>query len=143
MAIEWLQFAFFQAIEITPIGLIWNLDLISRWSEGGREYEIEFWVRHFTSSDYAGNLGISFSSKLIRNETIDALNLSADINFAAAIKDDDWVCLRRRFVATHEAEYIIIGNFYDKQQTEFSSRSSAEFKGAFYFLDKLSLVEVP
>ena len=109
----------------------------------GVTYYAEMYVSHTDySMDASNNIGMYFSNTLVNNPSIcTELNFTPQINESSVITDDtNWVKISGTFVASSSAQYLIIGNFYDNNNTSTIFNSSNQQINARYFIDDV-LVE--
>lgn len=117
----------------------------------GQKYYVEFWVTHLPRSLQANNLGIYFSESLFKEITdvvIDAVPQVKADNIVVA-PPNRWQKISGDFVATSEASYMVLGNFYSDSLTRVQGHSAKSLNYAYYYIDDVllkkqePLLEVP
>lgn len=105
----------------------------------GQNYYAEFWTSHLPHSLQINNLGMYFSTSRIERPTDEQLTFKPQVNANAVVVacDMQWVKISGHFVAQTEADYLIIGNFYDDSQTQVQQECSDHLKFAYYYIDEV------
>lgn len=114
--------------------------------KAGRVYQTEVFVRIFTGSKSAcNNIGLYFSDTLIKEKIRTNLSFEPQVNHREVLKDTvSWISIKGKFKATSSAKYLLIGNFYDNENTKVERiRHTAGIDpGAiFYFIDDVFVCE--
>lgn len=111
----------------------------------GQTYYVEFWVTHLAKSLQINNIGAYFSVGQIKKPTDEGLVRDAQVfapNLVAAAKGK-WVKISGYFQPKYEAEYIVIGNFTEDDQTEFKAYRDDCFNYAYYYIDDVVVKKAP
>ena len=103
----------------------------------GKEYYVEFWVRHLSiSSLYSNNIGVLFTDTLIKTNDKVAIYTTPQINKGRIIKSEDqWEKISGIIRAKKTYKYITIGNFYHDKQTHIIKSKTGTRRGAYYYID--------
>lgn len=121
--------------------------------EEDRPYQVSFWVSLSERSDFAvEDLGVLFASKPLRVRT--KKNLSKKRWYAQPgnqyhylesqgpgfLSDtEDWQEVRLEFTARGTERYLLLGNFLPNSQTRKRETGRSSNKGAYYYLDQVSV----
>ena len=107
----------------------------------GQRYEVEFHIAHLPRSMYCNNMGIYFSENQFEFRTEEFLEFTPQIKEenVEAIKSGSWKKIRKNFTATNNADYLLIGNFYNDEKTETSKNSQQDYNYAYYYFDNISV----
>ena len=111
----------------------------------GETYYAEMFVSHGDYSQFASNnIGMYFSDTYVNNPGLcGVLNFVPQINETSVITDStNWVKIAGNFVATSPAQYLIIGNFYDNNNTVNVFCSPFSSNNARYFVDDVLVMNV-
>ena len=108
----------------------------------GQSYIVEFWVTHLAGSLKVNNIGAHFSEKQVKVKTDNLLNLVPQVKSEEVLSADGgvWTKFSAKFQAQSEAEWLVIGNFNDDNQTTAINPSvlnSLNF--AYYYIDDVSV----
>lgn len=122
--------------------------------EKDRAYTVSFYVSLSERSDYAvGNLGVLFAREPLRART--KKNLSKKIWYAQTGNQyhylesqqsgylentEGWQEVQIEFVARGTERYLLLGNFLPNPQTRTRPTGRSSNKGAYYYLDRVSLL---
>lgn len=104
----------------------------------GSTYYAEVYVSHGDYAQYASNnIGMYFSETAINMpSSCTELNFTPHVVETSIIEEsDDWVKVSGTFVADSPAQYLIIGNFTDNDNTTTSFDASKENDFCTYFVD--------
>ena len=107
----------------------------------GQKYYAEFWVTHLPRSLQVNNLGIYFSDtpfKEITDVVIDAVPQIKSNNVIVA-PPNNWQKVSGSFIASSEASYLVIGNFYHDSLTTVQGQSANNLNYAYYYIDDVQL----
>lgn len=123
--------------------------------KAGAVYRLSFYVSLAERSDYAiRDFGILFSSEPLEIDT--KKNITKAKRFAYAenaynyletpasdfLSDtSDWSRIEARFEAEGTERYLILGNFRTNRQTRTTTTGRSSNKGAYYYIDKVALLE--
>ena len=111
----------------------------------GQAYLVEFWVAPLPRSLRINNIGAYFSEKRIERKTDEMLLFQPQF-FAqniVAVSQEKWVKLSGQFTATDEAEYLLLGNFFDDKDTRTESVHPESFHYAYYYFDDVLVKKIP
>lgn len=111
----------------------------------GQGYHLEFWVTPLPRSLRINRIGAFLSEERIERKTDEPLTFSPQF-FAQDItqpKEGTWMKLSGQFVATNEAEYLTIGNFFSDEQTQTRAVHPESFNYAYYYIDDVLLKKIP
>lgn len=111
----------------------------------GQAYAFECWVSHLDKSLQINNIGAFLSENRIERKTDEILLLEPQVRAKNLLEapDGKWVKIVGQFKAENEAEYLLIGNFYDDAKTESKSYRDDCFNYAYYYVDDVSLKKIP
>jgi len=101
----------------------------------GNTYFISMKVSLAEGSNCAtNNIGVLFSTSAYNDSSCAPINNYAHVRSNAIISDSvNWVVVSDSFIADSAYQYIIIGNFYDDEQTD--SIISTSICNAYYYID--------
>lgn len=108
----------------------------------GQSYNVEFWVAHLEGSMRVNQIGAFFSEKQVKVKTDNCLNAAPQVKSETVLNADGgtWTKFSAKFVATTEAEWLVIGNFSDdKQTTAVTPSVSNALNFAYYYIDDVSV----
>lgn len=110
----------------------------------GQTYVVEFWVSHLPNSLKINNIGASFSDKKLTVKTEDVLKLTPQVKSSKIIAADggEWKLFSEKFIAQAEADWLIIGNFFQDNQTDAAPPSVNSLNFAYYYFDDVSVKKV-
>ena len=105
----------------------------------GKEYYIEFWIRHLAvSSLYSNNIGVLLTDTIIKTHEKVAIYATPQINQGRIIKTEDkWEKISGIIRAKKNYKYITIGNFYHDKQTHIIKSKTGTRRGAYYYIDDI------
>lgn len=111
----------------------------------GQAYYFECWVAHLPKSLQINNIGAYFSETRVERKTDEALLLEPQVRAKTllAAPGSKWIKVSGQFKADSEAEYLLIGNFYDDSNTENKAYREDCFNYAYYYVDDVLLKKVP
>jgi OmpA-OmpF porin, OOP family len=112
----------------------------------GQYYEVSFWTIPLAKSMYINKLGVYFSVNPIERKTDEILVRKAQYESPKVlkpIKKGQWIQVKGRFKATYEAEYLLIGNFNDDENTQYEVVGNDNFNYAYYYIDDVVVKKVP
>lgn len=112
----------------------------------GKVYCTEIFVRtQRGSQSVCNNIGLYFSDTLVREKTRQYLNFQPQINHNEILRDTStWISLKGRFKATSDAKYLLIGNFYNNENTKtkmMGDNIRINPEAIFCFIDDISVKE--
>jgi len=112
----------------------------------GEEYYVEFWARHSSSSKMtSNNLGVELSPAPTLNKDWYPLTEMPPIVNAEDIinpEEAEWVKISGKFTAANRERFLLIGNFFDNDNTIFGVAPDPEvnkFNNAYYLIDDVGL----
>ncbi len=112
----------------------------------GEEYYVEFWARHSTSSKMtSNNLGVELSPAPTLNKDWRPLTEMSPIVNAEEIinpEEPEWVKISGKFTAANRERFLLIGNFFDNDNTTFGVAPNPEenkFNNSYYLIDDVGL----
>lgn len=111
----------------------------------GQTYQVEFWTTPLQRSLFIDRLGVFFSEKRILRQS-DELILEQPQFFARQIVETPagkWKKLSGTFQADTEAEYLIIGNFFEDKDTRTQAHGEDCFNYAYYYIDDVLVKKIP
>ncbi|MBL7774892.1 MAG: OmpA family protein [Saprospiraceae bacterium] len=111
----------------------------------GQSYLVEFWTTHLQRSLQMDKLGAYFSEKRIARLSDDILLFAPQFYAQKLVEGPEgrWVKLSGRFEAKNEAEYLLIGNFFDDKSTATSAYRADCFNYAYYYIDDVVVKKIP
>jgi len=112
----------------------------------GKIYCTEIFVRiRKESQSGCNNIGLYFSDTLVKEKTRHNLNFEPQVNHTDILSDtSSWISLKGKFKATSNAKYLLIGNFYDNENTKterIRRNIGVDPEVIFYFVDDISVKE--
>lgn len=109
------------------------------------KYRISFFCNLANKSRYAvKNLGLYFSQDSIALNTWDVLPYQPQIINDYYLTDTlNWMEVKGNYIANGDEEFINIGNFFDNVQTDFIQVSNSPVQASYYYIDDVSVIEVP
>lgn len=111
----------------------------------GQGYYIELWATPLPQSLRINRIGAFFSEGRIEQKTDERLEFYPQF-FAQDIiepADGKWTKISGQFVATNEAEYLTIGNFFSDEETQTKRIHPESFNYAYYYVDDVLLKKIP
>jgi OmpA-OmpF porin, OOP family len=112
----------------------------------GQFYEVSFWTIPLNKSMYINKLGVYFSVNPIERKTDEILVRKAQYEAPKVLKPakkGQWIQVKGRFKATYEAEFLLIGNFNDDENTQYEVVGTDNFNYAYYYIDDVVVKKVP
>jgi hypothetical protein len=111
----------------------------------GHTYTVSFYISLADNLKYStSRIGCYFSNQTVSDNTNYLLNVTPQINnpIGNFISDKiNWVKIEANYVATGNENYLIIGNFFDDQNTDSLNSFSGSVNGASYFIDDVSVID--
>jgi len=109
----------------------------------GQRYEVEFHVAHLPRSMYCNNLGIYFSEQQYEFRTEEFLEFTPHVSEeqVISISQKSWKKIKKEFVATNTADYLIIGNFSKDEATKTTKNHQQDYNYSYYYFDNISVVK--
>lgn len=118
----------------------------------GERYWVGMWVSLADSAEYASdNLGLYFSERSMDETFTTHLNVQPQVNSSAVVADkQNWVLVGGTFIAKAPAQFLIIGNFFDDQDTKAvkvrdktKEKVDIRHQFAYYFIDDVFVEPFP
>ncbi|MEY3195211.1 MAG: hypothetical protein RIQ78_1308 [Bacteroidota bacterium] len=111
----------------------------------GQSYYVEFWVTPLEKSLQINNIGAYFSMADVKKTTEEILLRDAQIKATRIVSapNGKWVKVSGQFVAKYEAEYLLLGNFYDDFNTVSVVPRKDCFNYAYYYIDDILVKKIP
>jgi len=111
----------------------------------GQDYLAEMWVSCLPNSLRVNNLGFYFSDTKIDEITDRVLPLQpqAFSSEVLEVRGKEWILVSERFVATSEAEYLVIGNFSQDSLTTVHPGPEGSLPFAYYYIDDVLVKKIP
>lgn len=111
----------------------------------GQFYYVEFWVCPLRQSLMVNNLGAYFSVSEIRRTTDEVLVREAQVHADNLVTGPEgkWIKVSGYFQAKYEANYILIGNFNDDDNTQSLAQRDDSYNYAYYYLDDVLVRKSP
>lgn len=111
----------------------------------GQTYLVEFWTSHLPRSLQINNLGVYFSEKRIERQSDELISVKPQYHAKdlVATPKDKWVKLSGTFQAANEAEYLLIGNFFEDKDTKTEAYRDDCFNYAYYYIDDVVVKKIP
>ncbi|MEZ4967105.1 MAG: OmpA family protein [Saprospiraceae bacterium] len=111
----------------------------------GQTYLVEFWVAHLPRSLQINRIGAHFTEKRIERKTEEFLKVKAHFSEEKIVEapDGKWVRVSGTFQADKEYEYLILGNFYNDDNTQTMAPREDCFNYAYYYVDDVVVKKIP
>lgn len=111
----------------------------------GQTYYVEFWVAPMRQSLHIDNIGAYFSVSEIRRTTDEVLVRDAQVRAQNLVSgaEGKWLKVSGFFQAKYEAEYILIGNFSDDENTQSLAPRADSYNYAYYYVDDVLVRKSP
>lgn len=111
----------------------------------GQTYYVEFWVCPMKRGLHINNLGAYFSVSEMRRTTDEVLIREAQVRSDNVVTapDGKWAKVSGYFKAKYEANYILIGNFSDDDNTFFQAPGDDSYNYAYYYIDDVLVRKSP
>ncbi len=111
----------------------------------GQDYLAEMWVSHLSNSLRINNLGFYFSDVKIDEITDGVLHLKPQAKASQVLESQGqrWILVSERFVASSEAEYLLIGNFFPDSLTQAKPGPEGSLPYAYYYIDDVLVKKIP
>jgi OOP family OmpA-OmpF porin len=111
----------------------------------GQTYLVEFWVSSLPRALQINNIGAWFSEKRVERladeQILAAPQFSAKTVARAA--EGKWLRLGGQFTAENEAEYLLLGNFFEDRDTRTEATDPEGFNYAYYYFDDVLVKKIP
>jgi outer membrane protein OmpA-like peptidoglycan-associated protein len=113
-----------------------------------QQYKVSFWAARGSSTMYASNgLGVALLTQPISIAIDKALTqIQPQVYSQKILEETTWQKIEGIFTATDTLSYLIIGNFFNNQQTQFIEKQTITDKelqetacAAYYFIDDITL----
>ena len=111
----------------------------------GQDYYVEMWVNQLPRSLDVNNLGFHFSPTKVDITTDELLPLPPQVRSEEIVEvaKGRWQRVSGTFTAEAEAEYLLIGNFFDDDHTRVAGMDDEHLKYAYYYLDDVLVKKIP
>lgn len=111
----------------------------------GQTYYVEFWVCPMRQSLHINNLGAYFSVSEIRRTTDEVLVREAQVHAENLVTgaEGKWIKISGHFAAKYEANYILVGNFSDDDNTQSLALRDDSYNYAYYYVDDVLVRKSP
>jgi len=111
----------------------------------GQTYLVELWVTSLPRALQINNIGAYFSEKRIERLADEQILAAPQFFAKSVVKADDgkWVKLGGQFRAENEAEYLLLGNFFEDKDTRFDATDPEGFNYAYYYFDDVLVKKIP
>lgn len=108
-------------------------------------YTVSFYISLADNLKYStSRIGCYFSNQLISDNSNYLLSVTPQINnpLGNFVSDKiNWVKIEANYVATGNENYLIIGNFFDDQNTDSLNSFTGSSNGVSYFIDDVSVID--
>ena len=112
----------------------------------GQKYEVTYMTKHLAGSMRINNVGARFSVDRIHKRLDERIDMIPQLAPSGIItsENEDWLNITGEFYATDPAEFMILGNFYPDDETEFeASNIGKPLQFAYYYIDDVSVRKLP
>ncbi|MCP2045286.1 gliding motility-associated C-terminal domain-containing protein [Pontibacter sp. HSC-36F09] len=115
--------------------------------EVGTKYKLSFWVSNgggkLSYGTASNNIGVYFSTAAPRQFTHEPIKVTPQLEVKEEIWSNEWQEVSFDFTADSAYTRLTIGNFYTDTETSTSVRIKYTYNTAYYYLDKVEVVEIP
>ena len=115
----------------------------------GQIYQVDFYVAHLAGSIRVNNIGAYFSDKKISVKTESRLDFKPQVKSDNVLEVDNgnWTKFTAKFTAHSEAEWVVIGNFFEDNKTitvnaPVSIDVNPSLNFGYYYIDDVSVRKV-
>ncbi len=111
----------------------------------GQKYQVDFYVAHLAGSIRVNNLGAYFSDKKLNVKTESRLEFTPQVKSESVLTAEggSWTKFTAQFTSQTEAEWMIIGNFFeDNQTTSVNATSVSPLTFGYYYIDDVSVRKI-
>lgn len=111
----------------------------------GQTYYYEMWVARLSGSLQINNIGVHFTEKKVEAKTDEHLSFKPQVFTEKILRSgaNKWTKISGKFIAETEAEYAIIGNFFEDEATATEVAQSGLYNYAYYYVDDVVLRKSP
>jgi OmpA-OmpF porin, OOP family len=112
----------------------------------GQRYAIEFMTKHLPESMRIKNIGAVFSVDRIHKNLDERIAMVPQIEPSGIVisENDAWQKISGEFYASDPAEFLILGNFYPDEETDFNLCEDGEsLPFAYYYIDEVVVAKLP
>ncbi len=111
----------------------------------GQTYHMELWVTSLPRALQINNIGAYFSETRIERLSDEQLLFRPQFNAKNLVvaTEGKWVKLSGQFTADVEAEYLLLGNFFEDKDTRFEATAPDGFNYAYYYFDDVLVKKIP
>lgn len=111
--------------------------------ETGTRYIVECWALRANFSEHASNnIGLYLSPVAVKTTNNLPLYFTPHVNADEIIKGGRWKKISGVVEANGDERYLLIGNFYSDDATNFERQEKGE-RGAYYFIDDVNVRVAP
>ena len=115
----------------------------------GEEYYVEFWVsRSKNSKMTSNNVGVAFSpAPTMNRDWIPLTEMEPVLNVEEIINPEkpEWIKVSGKFTAANRERFILLGNFFDNEETTFGEAANAGenmFTNSYYLIDDIGVYQL-
>jgi len=111
----------------------------------GQDYQVECWVGQLPNSTAIDNIGFHFAMSKYDEAEDKLLHLKPQFRTTEVVEvaPGKWKKLSGKFVATNEAEVLIIGNFFPDAETSLHRIRDESYAYAYYYIDDILVKKIP
>jgi outer membrane protein OmpA-like peptidoglycan-associated protein len=112
----------------------------------GQRYAVVYQIKPLLKSMRIKNLGVAFSVDRVHKRLDELVKLIPQVEPSriAQSPKDSWQVISGEFYASDPAEFMIMGNFYTDEETEFVlSEQSDPLMFAYYYIDDVVVKKLP
>ena len=112
----------------------------------GQRYAVEYMTKPLPGSMRIKNIGAVFSVDRVHNRLDELIPLNPKIEPSGIVQSEtsEWQRISGEFYAADPAEFLILGNFYPDEETEFILSEHGEpLQFAYYYIDELVVTKLP
>lgn len=111
----------------------------------GQTYLVELWVTSLPRALQINNIGVYFSEKRIERLADEQILASPQFSAKTVVRtaEGKWVKLGGQFTAENEAEYLLLGNFFEDKDTRTEATDPEGFNYAYYYFDDVLVKKIP
>lgn len=111
--------------------------------EAGRRYIVQCWALRANFSEHASNnIGLYLSPVAVKTTNNLPLYFTPHVNEEEIVKGNRWKKISGVIEAQGNERFLLIGNFYSDEVTDFERQEKGE-RGAYYFIDDVNIRVAP